>query len=271
MPLRREGQPAAGGALHFPIALLAALPLEVRPFLRQVQARRLAGMDLPAWEFKLGEGRGGLALTGMGAEAAAEAARQVIALWESEIIISLGFGGAVLPGMVPGQVVLGASFGRYDPETGRLAKVEAPAPPRLLLELAASLESAGLPADIGCFISTPGIIHKGRQGGPLRGLAQPVLDLETAALAAVAAAAGLPFLALRVITDTAEEEIPDFLREGWEPGYGPGFAKALGWLAKDPRRLAPLLHLWGRSRLGARRLAAALQVILPLMSGGAGS
>jgi len=92
-----------------------------------------------------------------------------------------------------------------------------------------------------------------------------VLDLETAALAAAAAAAGLPFLALRVISDAAGEEIPDFLREGWEPGYGPGIPKALGWLARDPRRLGAMLHLWRRSRLAARRLAAALEVLLPLL------
>jgi adenosylhomocysteine nucleosidase len=201
----------------------------------------------------------------MGEEAARQAVRKTILLWQPETIVSLGFGGALLPGLAPGQLVLGASFRRYDPETGRLAEVEAPAPPRPLGELAASLMSAGLPAVTGSFVSTPGIIHKGRQGEPLRRLAQPVLDLETAALAAAAAAAGLPFLALRVITDAAGEEIPDFLRGGWDPGSGPTIPQALGWLARDPRRLGPMLHLWRRSRLGARRLAAALEVLLPLL------
>ncbi|MEW6658894.1 MAG: hypothetical protein AB1424_09560 [Thermodesulfobacteriota bacterium] len=265
MFLLTGGGPGTGGALRFRLALLAALSLEVRPFLRASRARSLPGGGLPAWEFEAGEGGGCLALTGMGEEAASQAARKIISLWQPEIIVSLGFGGALLPGLIPGQVVLGASFRRYDPETGSLEEVEAPAPPRPLGELAASLESAGLPAVSGSFVSTPGIIHKERQGERLRRLAQPVLDLETAALAAAAAAAGLPFLALRVITDTAAEEIPDFLREGWEPGYGPSFKKALGWLAGDPRRLGPMLHLWRRSRLAARRLAAALEVLLPLL------
>lgn len=265
MSLPTGGRPGSTAAVRMHLALLAALPLEVRPFLRQNQARPLPDGGLPAWEFQAGEGRGGLALTGMGEEAARRAARQVIELWQPEIIVSLGFGGALLPGLAPGQLVLGASFGRYDPPTGRLLKVEAPAPPRPLLELAQSLESAGLPADIGCFVSTPDIIHKERQGKPLQGLMQPVLDLESAAVAGAAAAAGRPFLALRVITDGAGEEIPDFLREGWEPGYGPGVTKALGWLARDPRRLGPMVHLWRRSKLAARRLAAALEVILPLI------
>jgi adenosylhomocysteine nucleosidase len=201
----------------------------------------------------------------MGEEAARQAAWQIIGLWQPEIMVSLGFGGGLLPGLAPGQLVLGASFWRYDPETGSLEEVEAPAPPRPLEELAGGLEAAGVPGAAGSFVSTAGIIHKERQGEPLRRLAQPVLDLETAAVAAAAKDAEIPFLALRVITDAAGEEIPDFLREGWEPGYGPGLSQALGWLAADPRRLGPMLHLWRRGRLAARRLAAALQVLLPLI------
>lgn len=264
-PAFKEGQPVAGGAVLYRLALLAALPLEVRPFLRQAQARRLAGLGLPAWEFGLGEGRGVLALTGMGEEAAGRAGAEVMARWRPQVLVSLGFSGALLPGLAPGHLVLGDSFGRYDPETGRLEEVKAPAPPRPLPELARRLEEAGLPVATGSLVTTPAIIHKDRQGEPLRRLPHPVLDLETAALAGAAAAAGVAFLALRVITDTASEEIPDFLREGWEPGSGPGLGQALGWLAGDPRRLGAMLHLWRRSRLAARRLAAALRVILPLL------
>ncbi|RJR42582.1 MAG: hypothetical protein C4567_06900 [Deltaproteobacteria bacterium] len=260
-----RGGAAAGGARPCRLALLAALPLEVRPFLRRVKARRLQGVGLPAWEFSLGEGRGVLALTGMGEEAAAAAAEGAVALWQPRILVSLGFSGALLPGLAPGHLVLGESFRHYDPQNGRLEEVAAPAPPRPLAALAAQLTTAGLPAALGSCVTTPGILHKGRQGGPLRPLPQPVLDLETAALAAVAGAAGIPFLALRVITDTGGEEIPDFIREGWEPGYGPGLTKAMGWLAGDPRRLGAMLHLWRRSALAAARLAAALRVLLPLI------
>jgi adenosylhomocysteine nucleosidase len=246
------------------LALLAALPLEVRPFLRQVKARRLKGVDLPAWEFDPGEGRGVLALTGMGEEAAARAGTEVMVRWRPQILVSLGFSGALLPGLAPGHLVLGDSFRHYDPSTGVLEEVAAPAPPRPLPELARRLEEAGLPVATGSLVTTPAIIHKGRQGEPLQRLPHPVLDLETSALAGVAATAGIPFLALRVITDTGGEEIPDFIREGWDPGSGPGLSKALGWLAVNPRRLKAMLHLWRRSRLAAARLAAGLEVVLPL-------
>ena len=259
-----RGGAASGGARPCRLALLAALPLEVRPFLRRVKARRLQGLGLPAWEFSPGEGRGVLALTGMGEEAAGEAAKRVVALWQPQVLISLGFSGALLPGLAPGDLVLGGAFHRYDPADGRLDEVQAPAPPRPLEALAGYLTAAGLPAAIGSCVTTPCILHKGSQGGALQQLPQPALDLETAALAALALEAGIPFLALRVITDTGGEEIPDFIREGWEPGYGPGLPKVLCWLAGDPRRLKAMLHLWRRSRLGAARLAEGLGVILPL-------
>ncbi|MDD2903590.1 MAG: hypothetical protein PHU44_14290, partial [Syntrophales bacterium] len=265
MPTLREGAPVTGGAVLYHLALLAALPLEVRPFLRQARARPISGQDWPAWEFGQEQGRGVLALTGMGEEAASRAAKEVMARWRPKVLVSLGFSGALLPGLAPGHLVLGESFWHYDPDTGKVEEVASPAPPRPLAELARQLDAAGLPAAVGSLVTTGSIIHKGRQGEPLRHLPHPVVDLETSALARAAAAAGVPFLALRVITDMAGEEIPDFLREGWEPGYGPGPGKALGWLAQNPRRLGAMLHLWRRSRLGARRLTEALGVILPLL------
>jgi hypothetical protein len=74
-----------------------------------------------------------------------------------------------------------------------------------------------------------------------------------------------------VSTDAAGEEMPDFLIQGYEPGPGPGLRKALSWLAGDPRRLFPLLHLWRRGSLAARRLSQALQVLLPLLLVGEGA
>ena len=38
------------------ILIMAALPLEVRPFLRQVRARARRDLGLPAWEFEPGPG-----------------------------------------------------------------------------------------------------------------------------------------------------------------------------------------------------------------------
>ncbi len=245
------------------VLLLAALPQEVRPFLRRCHARRRRGLPWPAWEFTAGQVRGLLAVSGMGQQAAREAAARLVEQFKPHLLVSLGFGGALSPEFQPGDLVLGEFFGRYDPVTRVLEPMTtAPAPPRPLPELLRTLTAAGLAVFSGSIVSTPWIIHKARQGGGLRGLPRPVLDLETAAAAELARAEGLPFLGLRAVTDAAAEEIPDFLAPaGGEVGTV-GALDALGWLAADPRRLKDLVHLWRRSRLAAARLAAGLMALL---------
>jgi nucleoside phosphorylase len=130
--------------------------------------------------------------------------------------------------------------------------------------LVARLRAAGLPAFRGSIVTTPVIIHKAGQGSALLHLYHPVLDPETGAAAAILRAKNIPFLALRAVTDTCGEEIPDFISQAVRQGNTPTAATALAWLAADPRRLAALVRLWRRSRLAARHLAQALEVVLEI-------
>ncbi len=246
-------------------ALLAALPQEVRPFLRLVRARRLPQGALPVWAFDFAGRTGVAALTGMGASRAAGAAASLLEHYQPRVIISAGFGGAVTPELPPGGLVLGETFWRYEPETGTLQELAAPAFPVPLAEVLARLNEAGRPAFRGSVVTTAGIIHKLSQGGPLRGLVHPVLDLETSALADYARDRGLPLLAVRAVTDAAGEEIPVFIRQAAGAGKTPGAAAVLAWAARDPRRLAELASLWRRSRLAAANLALALEVMLEML------
>jgi adenosylhomocysteine nucleosidase len=242
-------------------AILAALSQEVRPFLRRVMARRLSGLDLPAWEFVYKGKRGVAALSGMGERAAEGALARLLAYGQPQSLISLGFAGALTPELPPGALVVGESFRWYDPAGGEIRQTAAPPCPAAPGDLVERLRRAGLAAFPGTMVSTPGIIHKARQGGSLLHVPHPVLDLETHALAQVAQRENLPFLALRAITDAAEEEIPEFLRQAAQQGRLPTAGAALAWLAADPRRVAVLVLLWRRSRLAAARLAQALEVV----------
>ena len=96
-------------------------------------------------------------------------------------------------------------------------------------------------------------------------LTHPVLDLEASAAVRFIQESGLPFLALRAVTDTAGEEIPDFIRQAARDSSTPTPGTALAWLARDPRRLAALLHLWRRSRLAAENLARGLEAVLEML------
>jgi adenosylhomocysteine nucleosidase len=255
---------AATAARPCRFALLAALPWEVRPFLRQIQARRWRGLDVPAWEFAVGQKRGLAVLSGVGPEAALAAVRRLLGQERPEILISLGFGGALTPELRPGALVLGTSFWEYDPHGALLTPAPAPAPPRPLPELLGRLRQAGLPAFAGSLVTTPVIMPKAKVGEAMANLAHPVLDQETAVLARVVAGEGLAFLGLRAIMDGAGEEIPPFIVQA---GGQVGARAALSWLAADPRRITVLFRLWRRSRRAADRLAQALAVWLPLLLG----
>jgi adenosylhomocysteine nucleosidase len=78
------------------------------------------------------------------------------------------------------------------------------------------------------------------------------VDMESAAVAEVAAAAGLPFVALRVIADGPDEALPDnveaLVTEGGRPRY-----RGLAGVIVSPRRLPLLIRLARRSQ-GARRI-----------------
>jgi adenosylhomocysteine nucleosidase len=246
-------------------ALLAALSREVQPFLRRIQARRLQGTALPTWEFAVKTGQGLAVLSGLGQDAAARATALVLENYQPQALISLGFGGALTPELPHGALVLGENVWRYEPQAGELQELALPPPPAGFEALAARLKTAGLPVFRGSVVTTPAIIHKASQGGPLLHLAHPVLDLETSAAAAGARVRNIPFLALRAVSDTADEEIPDFIRQAARTGNAPGLGTALAWLTAEPRRLAGLVRLWRHSRLAAQRLDQALQVVLEIM------
>jgi adenosylhomocysteine nucleosidase len=245
------------------ILVMAALPLEVRPFLRQVKARPRRDLGFPAWEWESGSGV--VALSEMGAAAARRAGEILVGRCQPRLLVSLGFAGALAPGLAVGDLVLGESFWHYNPDTRELKAGPHPNPPWPLPLLGRALKQAGLNAVSRSLVSTTRIIHKGSQGDFLAGLPQPVLDLETAALAAVAAAHGLAFLSIRAITDVAEDEIPEFLRNAGVQETAAGVRAALKWLAADFRRAQDLYLLWRRSRQAAQALARAWGVLWPLL------
>jgi adenosylhomocysteine nucleosidase len=263
MPPTSGGRGAVSAPRACRILIMAALPLEVRPFLRQVKGKARRDLGLPAWEWEAGSAV--VALSGMGEAAARRAGEALLGRCRPQLLVSLGFGGALTPGLAAGDLVLGETFWRYDPNTRELKAGPHPVPPRPLPLLCGALEAAGLNAVTGSLVTTSRIIHKGRQGEPLAGLPQPVLDLETSALAEMATARGLAFLSLRAITDTASEEIPGFLQAAGDQGATVGVGAALRWLATDFRRLSDLLGLWRRSRGAAHKLAQALLVLGPLL------
>lgn len=249
-----------------PIALIAALPQEVGPFLRRFRARRVQGFPFPAWEFRTTTVRGLVALAGMGAAAALKVAEKLLKQLSPGALLSIGFGGALTPDLRVGDLVVGEALYRV----GHAGGLEEVPPPPAFLELEpllTSLRAARLRACTGALLAPPALMPKQLLLTAVTGLTNPIVDLESAPLAELAAARGLPFLALRAVSDAAEEEMPPFIAQAVAASRAPTFRDAAVWLKENPCRLPVLVRLWYQSLRAACRLAHGLRVALEMASG----
>jgi len=90
----------------------------------------------------------------------------------------------------------------------------------------------------------------------------PVLDMETWAIALVAAREKIPLLAIRAISDAADEELGFNISEFTDSGMTIRIHKILGTIIRKPRIIPQLLRLAGNSRIAGRNLAAAIRELL---------
>ena len=210
------------------IAVVCAVPAE---------RRALAGLAGPELS---------LHLSGMGAAAAERTAASLVDAAPAAMIAA-GFCGALADDLRVGDLV--AAEAVLDERTGERFAAD----PRLL---------AAAPGRRGVIVSAERIARTPAERARLEGLA---VDLESAAIARVASAAGIPFLALRAVTDERRHRLPDFDRIMDAAGRLTPGAGLLHFVL-HPRevpalvRLGPAVRRAGQSlRQGLERMLGALR------------
>ena len=165
------------------LAIVAALEREIRPLLRDWPHR---DQEYDGRTFRFYENAGAVAVCGgIGPEAARRAAQAVIALFSPQLILSAGFAGAANNAMNIGQIliprhVINANDGStIDTATGEGTLVT-------FASIASPEQKAKLAASFG---------------------AQAV-DMEASAVAQAAEAHGVPFAAVKAISDAADFALP---------------------------------------------------------------
>jgi adenosylhomocysteine nucleosidase len=86
-----------------------------------------------------------------------------------------------------------------------------------------------------------------------------VVDMESAEFAAVASRAGVPWMVVRAVSDTAVDSIPPLLNRSRDDGGAVRRGRVVWGLLSEPRTLLPLLALRERVRTCARHLAQAVE------------
>jgi nucleoside phosphorylase len=179
--------------------------------------------------------------TGIGLEAAGRTLRAALVQEKPAWVLASGFAGGLDPALRPGDLLAAENFSA----------------PALLPHLPATVRH-GLLHSAATAIHTPE--EKARLHQATRAAA---VDMETAALAAACAEAGVPLLALRLISDAHDEPLPLPVDIAWDfATQRPRRAAILGYLLRHPSAVVPLVQFLIRLPQLQRRLAATLRAIL---------
>jgi nucleoside phosphorylase len=215
------------------------------------EARALAQRTVPVRAVTTLDDRSLIWLSGMGQDAAREGALALIAAG-ANALLSFGVAGGLAPGLRSGTLVcpscvLDERSHDYQPDPGwRMALME-----RLTR---ANLRVAGA----GSLLSLPKPLLGSTDKGAMRERHQSLaVDMESAAVAAVATEHGLPFLVLRAIVDEREDNVPFELQAGVDDWGRPQMGRMIVTLLRRPRLLVQLPGLATRMGNATAALRAA--------------
>lgn len=247
------------------IGVVVAMPEEraaLTRVMKQVSRRRVDGV--PFYNGLLQERRLCVAEGGMGSTAASRTARLLLREEQPSLLLSAGFCGAVQGGAQVADLVLCKRLFSLD-EQG-VHELALPGSDLGCARLSAMLQHHGLRTWQGSFITTQRVESKPAIAALLPlGLPTPVLEMETAAVALVAAAAGRPFVGLRSISDAADEELAFSLDELTGNTSQISIPCVLLACLKKPRIIPQLARLAANSGRAAKTLGNALRQIVGLL------
>lgn len=226
------------------MGIVFAVPIEADAF-----ARRASGVtELEAGGLVFREGRVAgrrvaWCVAGVGREAAARAARRLILGHRPRLVVSAGFAGGLAPDLVRGSLVRAAWITLPDGSHP------------LRLAHAAATNGRDL-----TLVTTDQIVTTPTAKAELRtACGGDAVDMETFAVAEVAAAEGLPCSSLRVISDDASQTLPREVAMLARPQSAMRrLGAALGAIGRRPRAAADLWQLWEHAVVDGRTLAAGL-------------
>lgn len=198
-----------------PVALFAALEAEARAVARRLTPSTIPTPRLSIWEGTIEGTPIVLVVTGVGKVAAALAAQFVCDVFHPRSAIAFGLAGATASDIPPGQLIVASGALQHDMDARPLTDARGTLP---------SLGMAVLPADsmwseklreaanpqmvsVGLILTGDQIVTSSevRDGLATEFPEGACLDMETAAIAQVAFQNGIPWAALRMTSDAADE------------------------------------------------------------------
>ncbi len=202
--------------------------------------------------------------SGMGFGNATRASEMLVREGRPDLLISTGFCGGIAAELQVGDVVVAkniiiANESGFDEVPVLLSP--------LGQTFVARQAAEGRLVVSGAFVSTAAITSKKRLSGILPDqYANPVVEMESGAIAIIAAENSIPLLAIRAVSDSADEELGFSLDEFCDRDMRRIVPhKVMLTILKKPRIIPQLVRLSRSSGRAAENLTAALSRLFPLL------
>jgi adenosylhomocysteine nucleosidase len=246
------------------IGIITAMPEETRAIvgaLARTQKTRLG--SLVVRQARVAGKEIVVAEAGMGFANATTVARQLMGQRPPDLVISAGYCGGISAGLRVGDVVLAASLAIVSEDGLEEVPYVLPAVGR---EFVSRQAAAGQRVFAGLFASTKAIMGKRRLAALLPADSpSPVVEMESAAIALVAGAHGIPFVGLRTVSDPFDEEIGFSLDELCDDRMRIRLPKVLRTILRKPGVVPQLIRLAGNIRVASASLSQAAARLLSVV------
>ncbi len=194
-----------------------------------------------------------VAVSGMGIAAAARGARTLIEAGAGALV-SWGMAGGLDPTLVPGTIFLPSEIGSLGHS---LVSTASPWRDRLGGALTGQRAIRGSIVVRGKLLTSPKAVGSLADKAALfRETGALAVDMESLAVAEIALAHRLPFIAVRVIVDGAADALPRAVAAAADEEGHLHMWRLMGALARAPSDLGPLIKLARRYQAASRSLAA---------------
>jgi nucleoside phosphorylase len=191
---------------------------------------------------KIAAGKTGITIlhTGIGRANAEKSLREFLATHSPKLVLTCGFGGGLNPELKLGDVIF-----------------EIPQPSTCNLQLSTC---GATPAKIFCADRIATTVAEKKKLRAETGA--DAVEMESAAIHAICRERGIPCATVRVISDTADENLPLDFNALAKPDKNLDFGKLFLAIAKSPGKIPALMQLQKKTKFAAEQLAEVLAKII---------
>jgi len=243
------------------IAVLFALPIEAKPFLKHITDLR---MDLESQTRYTGfiDGKAiSVRVSGIGRERAGRAAQLCLDKDNPSAILAAGFAGGLLAQLTPGSISVSQSLFCFDRAGEHIYRSD-----KRLLEHAGTLRDLGS-VHFGPTITADKIIASPQEKKALFSSKEYVsVDMESAAIADVAENGDVPFIAIRSITDAVDDLLPIPIIQNMDPDGRINLKGLAGAFIRQPALVVDAYRMMSKARLASANLALFLKSFIEKLS-----